>query len=154
MDRISDFPDIAFEMILECLPLRDAVRTSSVSKKWQYKRAMLPTPSLDQVFFDTVYRRREEPSDITYSNLVKTILLQHIGPLHKLVIYTPHLDRPRINEIDMPIRVALMNGLRDLTLIKYCYFLPYSFLLFSCAKQLRNLERIKCKHVLLSLIHI
>lgn len=69
------------------------------------------TLSLDQAFFDAVYRQREEPPDITYPNLVKTIIVQHIGPLHKLVIYIPHLDPPRISEMDLPIRVALMNGL-------------------------------------------
>jgi len=146
MDRISDLPDNVVEMIIERLPLRDAARTSTLSKKWQYKWAMLSTLCLDYIFFDTMYRQRRKPPVLIYPSLVKTILLQHIGHLQKFVIYIPNLDASGIGEINLTIRVALMNGVQELTVIKAEGCAPHALpsFLFVCAEQITKLEFTNC----------
>uniref|UniRef100_A0A7C8Z0Y8 F-box domain-containing protein n=1 Tax=Opuntia streptacantha TaxID=393608 RepID=A0A7C8Z0Y8_OPUST len=146
MDRISDLPDNVVEMIIERLPLRDAARTSTLSKKWQYKWAMLSTLCLDYIFFDTMYRQRRKPPVLIYPSLVKTILLQHTGHLQKFVIYIPNLDASGIGEINLTIRVALMNGVQELTVIKAEGCAPHALpsFLFVCAEQITKLEFTNC----------
>lgn len=142
MDRITELPDIALEMILQKLPLLDAVRTSILSKKWRYEWKMVSKLLLGFEFFDTIDQKAPE---IAYPSLVKGILLNHTGPLHELIIYIPELDPPRIEEINLAIHIALKSGIRELTVFTASpgsHALP-SFL-FSFADQLTTLKWTDC----------
>ncbi|KAK9705333.1 hypothetical protein RND81_07G049100 [Saponaria officinalis] len=144
MDRLTDMPDNVVEAILECLPMRDAVRTSVLSKKWQHQWETVSRLLLDYVFFDSMYRRRKPPS-INYVTVVKNIMLQHHGNLIKFVIYIPDLDCKNRAEINLIVRCALRNGVRELSMEKagnIPHVLP-SFL-FSAAKQLTQLKLSNC----------
>ncbi|KAL9225812.1 hypothetical protein vseg_001694 [Gypsophila vaccaria] len=144
MDRLTDLPDNVVEAILESLPMRDAVRTSVLSKKWQHQWETVSRLRLDYAFFDSIYRRSKPPS-INYVMLVKNIMLQHHGPLIKFVIYIPFLDCINGSEINIIVRCALRNGVRELSMVKagnIPHVLP-SYL-FCAAEQLTQLELSNC----------
>ncbi|XP_049405437.1 F-box/FBD/LRR-repeat protein At1g13570-like [Solanum stenotomum] len=52
-DVLSNLHEKIIDHILVCLPLRDAVRTSILSKKWRCNRCRLPALTLDQALWDT-----------------------------------------------------------------------------------------------------
>ncbi|KAK4360217.1 hypothetical protein RND71_019169 [Anisodus tanguticus] len=51
-DLLSNLPENVIDAIGIHLPLRDAVRTSILSKKWRYKWCRLPELTLDQAFWE------------------------------------------------------------------------------------------------------
>ncbi|KAL9225817.1 hypothetical protein vseg_001699 [Gypsophila vaccaria] len=90
-DLLTNLPDNVKLMILERLPLQDAVQASILSTHWKYKWAKLRRVILDEEFFTTVILERPGPSDLSsrYSDIVVKLLLRHSGPLHKLALYVP-----------------------------------------------------------------
>lgn len=76
-DRISNLPENATQKILECLPLRDAVRTSILSRHWRNKWTSIPQLLLDENFFSGIFKRTKETADMSlaYSKAVNDILL-------------------------------------------------------------------------------
>ncbi|MCE2055106.1 hypothetical protein HAX54_041991 [Datura stramonium] len=50
-DIISNLPGDVINVILMCLPLQDAVRTSVLSRKWRYNWAKLPKLTLDHTLW-------------------------------------------------------------------------------------------------------
>ncbi|KAM3357956.1 hypothetical protein P3S68_020887 [Capsicum galapagoense] len=49
-DRISELPANVIDRILELLPVKDAAKTSILSKNWRYNWAMLSNLQLDEAF--------------------------------------------------------------------------------------------------------
>ena len=50
-DYISNMPDNVITNILNCLPLKEAVTTSSLATNWRYKWTLLTDVILDEDFF-------------------------------------------------------------------------------------------------------
>ncbi|KAM5549759.1 hypothetical protein ABKV19_000927 [Rosa sericea] len=78
LDRISSLPDDVTEKILARLPLKEAVRTSILSRKWRYKSDMLQ----DLVFDKNCVSTLSHPT-FSFVNIVDHVLLLHKGPICK-----------------------------------------------------------------------
>ncbi|CAM8901738.1 unnamed protein product [Rhodiola kirilowii] len=100
-DRISELPSNIIECILDRLPIRDAVATSILSKKWRHTWTIIPNLVFDIEFVNRIVSYgplRGLTMPFEYSNSIGKILLLHVGPIHKFVLYIPsfcndlHLD--------------------------------------------------------------
>ncbi|XP_059648643.1 F-box/FBD/LRR-repeat protein At1g13570-like [Cornus florida] len=141
-DIMSNLPSEVTENILMLLPLRDAVRTSILSRKWRYKWVNLP----QLVFDDTLVKDSMENDDpLLHSKLFKIIfqvLLLHNGPIVK---FTLSISALKICSEIHPLMVFLSkNGIRELA-IDICDLNGYRFpsSLFSC-EELRQLYLSNC----------
>ncbi|XP_019223456.1 PREDICTED: F-box/FBD/LRR-repeat protein At1g13570-like [Nicotiana attenuata] len=143
-DVLNNLPENVVDEILIRLPLRDAVRTSILAKKWRYNWCRLPQLALDQALWKT-------KKDLTYitSNFTKIIyhiLTLHVGPITKFTLCIPGLEGcpnldnlmyflsrnviqhlvlrlPRGNQYKLPSSFFGCLQLRHLTL-KNCLILP------------------------------
>ncbi|XP_058115018.1 F-box/FBD/LRR-repeat protein At1g13570-like isoform X2 [Magnolia sinica] len=88
LDMISHLPPNVIDVILMCLPLRDAVRTSILSRNWRYKWATIPHLTFDK---RSVPSSVDDYSDLDELELVNSklvnaidqVLLLHRGPVHE-----------------------------------------------------------------------
>ncbi|KAG5603633.1 hypothetical protein H5410_025125 [Solanum commersonii] len=110
-----DLPRNVLDEILMCLPFRDVVRTSILSKKWRNIWHGLPVLTLSH----TLWKPEEDLADLT-SNLVKIInhiLIFHTGPVTKNDIQHLVLRLPiRGGLYKMPLSFFTCFELRHLTL--------------------------------------
>ncbi|XP_016509662.1 F-box/FBD/LRR-repeat protein At1g13570 isoform X1 [Nicotiana tabacum] len=143
-DILSNLPQKVIDEILICLPLRDAVRTSILSKKWRYIWRRLPQLTLEH----TLWKKREDITDLTrnFSEIVRHIYCYHAGPIKKFTLCIPYLDLDRrCPYIDRLISFLSRNGIQHLVLrlpIRgNSYELPPLF--FTCF-QLRHLTLYNC----------
>ncbi|KAI3763944.1 hypothetical protein L2E82_13942 [Cichorium intybus] len=100
LDRISALPQGMIETILSHMPIRDALRTSILSKKWRYCWTRMPK----LVFNDELVGVSSDMEEINEYKLVKAIfhvLLLHRGPISEIClrIVETQID----NEIDQII---------------------------------------------------
>lgn len=84
-DRISTLPQDIIEKIQTLMPMRDALRTSILSKKWRYSWA-----SIKKLVFDenvvNVYSDKEEIDKYKLVNAILHVLLLHKGPILEFVV--------------------------------------------------------------------
>ncbi|XP_002521998.2 F-box/FBD/LRR-repeat protein At1g13570 [Ricinus communis] len=138
LDRISDLPSNVIDHILACLPLKDAVRTSTLSKKWKEKWHTVPQIIVDENFFHERSQRKIE-------GIINYILTRHEGKIEKfsvsvekvkdcynMKLWIWRLSQKSIQELTLLIRRGRRNEV------------PFG--LFSC-QQLRklNLRRFEVK---------
>lgn len=135
-DLLSDLPLSIIEIILTLLPIRDAVRTSILSRRWRYRWASLP----HLVFDDNCVESSAEKA-VTENNMIKFItrvLFLHKGPIHKFKLSTTLLHS--CPDIDQWLLFLSRNEIRELSLElgeANLYRMPSC--LFSCRK-LTSLE--------------
>ncbi|CAL8176952.1 unnamed protein product [Prunus armeniaca] len=135
LDRISNLPSDVIAKLLSHLSVREAVRTSVLSRKWRYRSAMLP-----HLVFDHQCVSAQE--HISFVNIVDHVLLGHIGPIHKFKLsrvggvatwdidrWILHLSRNSIKEFILEIRQG------------FKYSIPSWF--FSCQDMI-HLELLGC----------
>ncbi|KAJ9180007.1 hypothetical protein P3X46_008316 [Hevea brasiliensis] len=79
LDRISDLPSNVIDHILACLPLKDAARTSTLSKKWKEKWHTVPHIIVDENFFHERSQRKLE-------GIINYILIRHEGNIEKFSV--------------------------------------------------------------------
>ncbi|MCE3216130.1 hypothetical protein HAX54_005040 [Datura stramonium] len=134
-DIISDLPGEVINLILMRLPLRDAVRTSILSRKWRYNWAKLPKLTLDHTLWEDISIRRVRGE-------LGVILLQllsfHQGPVTECRISSIP-DPQHFPVIDSLMYFLSRNGIEDLVLelpLGEKYKLPSS--VFTCS-QMRHL---------------
>ncbi|KAK9276675.1 hypothetical protein L1049_006211 [Liquidambar formosana] len=85
-DIISVLPKNVIECILEHLPIRDAVRTSILSRKWRYNWISIPQLVFEYQFFgDTVEDKALREYDQSMA-IINNVLLLHSGPILKFVL--------------------------------------------------------------------
>ncbi|KAI3763945.1 hypothetical protein L2E82_13943 [Cichorium intybus] len=126
-DRISALPQETIEKILSHMPIRDALRTSILSKKWRYCWTRMPK----LVFDDTLVNVSSDIREIKKYKLVNAIfhvLLLHTGPILELSlkIFDTKID----NEIDQIIlHLSLSKNIKKFLFdcATYGYKLPLSF---------------------------
>lgn len=139
LDRISDLPSNVIDHILACLPLKDAVRTSALSKKWKEKWHTVPHIIVDEHLFHERSQRKLE-------GIINYILTRHEGKIEKfslsiekvkdcynMKLWIWRLSEKSIKELSLIIRRGQHNEVPSH--------------LFSC-QQLRtlNLCRFEVKH--------
>ncbi|KAH9603000.1 hypothetical protein KSS87_018226 [Heliosperma pusillum] len=113
-DVILNFPPNIVQEILESLPLRDAARTSILSRDWRHKWLSLPQITLDLIFSEAFRKRENAALDFprVYSDAINKILLRHRGPIHKFVFDVPcHL--PKASDIGCWIEFVCVNGVKE-----------------------------------------
>ncbi|KAL3843744.1 hypothetical protein ACJIZ3_001147 [Penstemon smallii] len=69
--RLSNLPDSIISQILSCLPTKDAVQTSVLSKDWEYKWTSIYNIDID----DKKLFSRQKSKKMTFVNFVERILL-------------------------------------------------------------------------------
>ncbi|KNA10132.1 hypothetical protein SOVF_147270 [Spinacia oleracea] len=140
-DLLSDLPLSISEIILSLLPIRDAVRMSTLSTKWRYRWANLP----QLIFCDKCVGPSTDKSMVE-NRLIKFIthaLLLHNGPIHKFKICTSILQS--CPDIDQWLLFLSRNVVRELTLeLGDGEWFRVPACLFSC-KKLTLLELCRCE---------
>lgn len=107
-DVITNLPNNIIENILGCLPLRDVVRTSILSREWRYKWASCPDIVFD-FWFDQMFLGGHKLEPLIYQ-----ILKLHKGPLLKFALQVPDLRSSP--DIDQWVHLLPNNTLQDLSL--------------------------------------
>ncbi|XP_021774479.1 F-box/FBD/LRR-repeat protein At1g13570-like [Chenopodium quinoa] len=115
-DRISNLPLNVTQQILECLPLQQAARTSVLLKYWRNKWASTSKLILDESFAKCICEKKTKPSDklLAYNKAVTDILLSHVGPIGKFVLYIPSWI-PKKTDFSSWLRFVYDNGVNDIT---------------------------------------
>ncbi|KAK9047099.1 hypothetical protein V6N11_052957 [Hibiscus sabdariffa] len=141
LDRISNLPGHVIDQILSRLPIRDAVRSSVLSRKWRYKWAKIPCLVFDNQCFDV------SSQDQTFIknkvvNIIDHVLLLHNGPIHKFKL--SHRDLLGVTDIDRWILCMSRSSIKEfvLEIWKGQRYKPPSCL-FSC-QNLIHLELFNC----------
>ncbi|KAJ8570079.1 hypothetical protein K7X08_006656 [Anisodus acutangulus] len=137
---LSNLPEWVIDEILMRLPLRDAVRTSILSKKWRYNWCRLPHLKLDQMLWKTI-EDLISPT-IGFTNILCHLLTLHTGLITKFTLDIPDLKPcPNIHHL---IYFLSRNDIQHVLLklpVGNRYKLPSSF--FTCL-QLRHLTLHTC----------
>ncbi|KAL2525336.1 F-box/fbd/LRR-repeat protein [Abeliophyllum distichum] len=107
-DLISNLPGSIIENIMGCLPLRDAVRTSILSREWRYKWVTCPELVFD-FWFDQMFLGNHKLEKLVYP-----ILKLHQGPLIKFALQVPAFRS--CPDIDQWIDLMANNTVQDFTL--------------------------------------
>lgn len=107
-DLITNLPNNIIDNILGCLPLRDVVRTSILSREWRYKWMSCPDIVFD-FWFDTMFLGGHKLEPLVYQ-----ILKLHKGPLLKFALQVPDLKSSP--DVDQWVHLLPNNTLQDLTL--------------------------------------
>lgn len=135
-DIISDLTDNVIETILVLMPLRDAVRTSVLSRKWRYKWRKIP----QLVFDNKIILPYQIGARNRFLVTIYHVLLLHRGPILKFTLSISRLES--CFEIDTFLATALRNGVQEITLQIWegePHKLPSS--LFSCQQLTRLILR-------------
>ncbi|KAF9624776.1 hypothetical protein IFM89_013857 [Coptis chinensis] len=141
-DIISNLPLNVIEGILMCLPLRDAVRTSILSRKWRYRWTTIP----QLVFDDTCVPVTSSSLAVTKTKFVSFVdraLLLHRGPIQKFKLSISYLQS--CPDIDQWILFLSWRNVKEISLEleeKEWYKVPSC--LFSC-QYLTHLELFRCE---------
>ncbi|XP_019230366.1 PREDICTED: F-box/FBD/LRR-repeat protein At1g13570-like [Nicotiana attenuata] len=152
-DIISNLPRDVIKFILTCLPLRDAVRTSILSRKWRYNWTKVPKLTLDSRLWKKTKQNISNPR-VKFAVILFQLLSLHQGPITEcrvsisdlkdcpeidnLIFFlsrngVEHLDFefPKGEKYKLPSSVFTCSHMRHLTL-KYCLInLPPAFEAFS-----------------------
>ncbi|XP_031113544.1 F-box/FBD/LRR-repeat protein At1g13570-like isoform X2 [Ipomoea triloba] len=136
-DRFINLPTDVLNCILDHLPVRDAARTSILSRKWRYIWAAHPNLELDPKDIVTVTKN-------DFVGIGNRILLQHIGPILTFYVDLSDVHMSQYPNIDLWILYLSRNGLREFTVensSRDLYTLPsYVFL----CQELIELELSNC----------
>ncbi|XP_059308022.1 F-box/FBD/LRR-repeat protein At1g13570-like [Lycium ferocissimum] len=141
LDVLSNLPDNVIDIILMCLPCKDAVRTSILSMKWRYHWCRLTELTLDESLWET-QKDLQNPT-VKFTKIIYQLLSLHEGPITKFTLKIDFL-KESCPTIDNFIYFLSRNYIQDLVLHlpwRKLYKLPSS--LFTCS-QLRHLNLHYC----------
>lgn len=103
-DRITALPDSLKELILDCLPIEDAVRTSVLSTNWRYTWTVRKQLDFDQDFLSVL----GDISGVKYAAIIDKMLLMHHGPLQLVSIQFPS----SVSAVMLDLSVWMLNWSR------------------------------------------
>ncbi|KAL4183691.1 hypothetical protein AMTRI_Chr11g156380 [Amborella trichopoda] len=135
-DRISELPTEIILMILSMLTIREAARTSVLSRRWRSSWTSIPALNFVP---DTVYSY-----SCHWANIVDSVLSRHHGPISAF-----RLDRIiwcSSEDIDRWLSIVSSRGIEDLVIDFYDQYLPYTVhpSFFSCSS-LVSVDLTSCK---------
>ena len=131
-DILSNLPENVLDEILIRVPLRDAVGTSILSKKWRYNWCRLPGLTLDQTLWDTTNKSIRFVTRFT--DIIYHLLALHVGPITKFIL-SDIANLGNYSKIDNLVLFVSKNGIQHLVLQfpkHKPYKLPSSF--FTCSR--------------------
>ncbi|KAJ0983168.1 hypothetical protein J5N97_011423 [Dioscorea zingiberensis] len=114
-DRISNMPDPILETILTMMPLKSAIRTSVLSRRWRslWEHNLLSTTTLD---FDEDFSTSQSPKEFVLNVNRYLHQLQHTSKkLDKFSVYFCPFDL-FLPEIQRWISFAISKGVKELNL--------------------------------------
>ncbi|KAL4586532.1 hypothetical protein LXL04_011168 [Taraxacum kok-saghyz] len=141
-DRISALPQDTIEKILTLMPIRDATRTSILSRKWRYSWTTMPK----LVFNDTmvVSSGNRKLDRYKFVNGILQVLLLHRGPILELINLSVYNNFREIDQIIL--HLSRSNNIKKFTLnirrTDSIYVLPCAL---SSLQQLEHLDLSNCK---------
>lgn len=140
-DKLSNLPAHVIDQILSQLPIKDAVRTSILSRKWRYKWATIP-----HLVFDNLCISVSSQDQILVRNklvnVVDHVLLLHNGPIFKFKL--SHQDLLGVTDIDRWILHISRSSIKEFILEIWKgqrYKVPSSLF---CCRELIHLELFNC----------
>ncbi|GAB2262712.1 hypothetical protein Droror1_Dr00003709 [Drosera rotundifolia] len=142
-DSISSLPTEIIVSILQWLPLRDAVRTCILSRKWRSNWELLSQLVFNARICEVAFENKVSDRILRYNSIFDTVILRHDAPINNLV-----LDLPLgIDDVSRWLQYASRHQVKELTL-RYDYLLsPHHLVLtsrlFSCS-ELTNLTLCNC----------
>ncbi|KAI4373317.1 hypothetical protein MLD38_011453 [Melastoma candidum] len=143
LDLLSILPPVIIQNILCRLPIREAIQTCVLSRRWRYKWCSMTRLK----FSDDCVKLRADDDDASFDrifvNFVDRVLLHHQGPVHEITIATK--AKPCLADLNQWVHFASWNEVRELSL----QFLTGSNVeapssLFLCSK-LTSLHLSACK---------
>lgn len=142
IDRLSSLPWDVLDTILGKLPLRDAARTSVLSRKWGYKWTGLSQLIVDdKCIRGSVSDKAARWAEI--KKIIDQIRSRHHGPIEKfkLIAYCC----PNYSHLDDWITFLTEKGIKELSLQEFSFIMHYKLpsCVFSCPK-LSCLELFGC----------
>ncbi|KAK2660456.1 hypothetical protein Ddye_006989 [Dipteronia dyeriana] len=140
-DKLSNLPAHVIDQILSQLPIKDAVRTSILSRKWRYKWATIP-----HLVFDNLCVSVSSQDQILVRNklvnVVDHVLILHNGPIFKFKL--SHQDLLGVTDIDRWILHISRSSIKEFVLEIWKgqrYKVPSSLF---CCRELIHLELFNC----------
>ncbi|KAK9912643.1 hypothetical protein M0R45_036496 [Rubus argutus] len=135
LDRLGNLPCDVLEQVLSCLPIKEAVRTSVLSRKWRYRWAMLSYLVFDEQCESTL-------DHSAFVNIVDRVLLLHIGPIYMFKL--SHDALRATSDIDRWILHLSRNSIKEF-ILDIWRGSPYTIpsCLFSC-QEIIHLELSGC----------
>ncbi|CAI0458664.1 unnamed protein product [Linum tenue] len=129
-DRISNLPDGAIERILVFLPIKDAARTSLLSRDWRNRWRSIPQLVFDDYFAPTPAGNSYLPDENKVMMQVYEALMGHDGPIAKFELSISGIRNPNV---DILMRYISSKGVQELSLLFWeCHHLQlYSSLFFA-----------------------
>ncbi|KAK6782754.1 hypothetical protein RDI58_020550 [Solanum bulbocastanum] len=103
VDTISNLPCIFLNAILGCLPWKDAVKTSILSKDWKYKWVTRQELDFNDEFFKS-FKQDEEVKRIIYQ-----VLLVHKGPILKFRLCRITIACSTLHSVSKGLRSLLIS---------------------------------------------
>ncbi|CAH9110692.1 unnamed protein product [Cuscuta epithymum] len=131
-DIISNLHESLKQNILMCLPLKDAARTSVLSRKWKDSWTKLPHLKLDETLWQGPNVGDYEFALLKFLKSLFHVVLCHKGPITKVTLSIPGIKI--YPEIDRLLSILSKRNVEELVL-RVCngeYRLPSSF--FGCRK--------------------
>ncbi|XP_019242344.1 PREDICTED: F-box/FBD/LRR-repeat protein At1g13570-like, partial [Nicotiana attenuata] len=109
---LGNLPENVIDDILSRLSLRDAVRTSMLSKNWRYKWCRLTQLKLDQTLWETT--NDLIPPTVKITDIIYQLLTLHVGHISKFILSV--FDLINCPKIDNLIYFLSRNGIQHLVL--------------------------------------
>ncbi|GJZ07389.1 putative F-box-like domain superfamily protein [Tanacetum coccineum] len=141
-DVISTMPYLVITDILNRLPLKEAARTSIVSREWRRKWTMLTQLVFNGDFNEYLEETRNEQNSMKIINGI----LRHLkGPITK---FTLHVEEEGysielLEDINRRVMFLSNNGIKELTFVKYGEIIELPTQFFSCL-ELKHLKLYNC----------
>ncbi|MFS7906638.1 putative F-box domain, FBD domain, leucine-rich repeat domain superfamily [Helianthus anomalus] len=142
-DIISNLPEDLINPILEWLPVKDAVRTSVLSKKWRYRWTTMKSLAFDN-HFSQQFLNMGAFSCHGFVRVISQIMIKHQGPILKFVLHiSKEIVLDSFQEVDQWMLILSRNNVRELQIVKFNQFYQIPTSVFSC-RELRVLGLYKC----------
>ncbi|KAJ0531252.1 putative leucine-rich repeat domain superfamily, F-box-like domain superfamily [Helianthus annuus] len=152
LNIINTLPQTTIENILCFLPIREAARTSILSREWRYKWTTIPKLEFGSSTLSKGKNKEKLPSDIASArknmdercklfNAIHQVLLMHQGPIHE---FTFHSNKSyHFYELDQ----IILHLSRNHTVKKLTLAIDYKLLL--CAFSLHHLTDLYLRYVVI-----
>ncbi|MFS7906645.1 putative F-box domain, FBD domain, F-box-like domain superfamily protein [Helianthus anomalus] len=142
-DIISNFPEDLINPILERLPVKEAVRTSVLSKRWRYRWTTMRKLGFHYPFSQQ-FLKTGAFSHNGFIRVISQIMTHHQGPIFTFFLHIPkQIFLDSFQEVDQWMLILSRNNLRvlDFRNSNRIYQIPSS--VFSCL-ELRVLILVNC----------
>lgn len=116
-DRISNLPSEIIDRILECMSVRDAARTSILSRKWRDFWPMHSKLIFDEHTFRVIRHGVLLMPDNQIDKIINKILLQHMGPVVKFLLDLSYINSAQYSDVDQWMFLLSRNGVKELSLL-------------------------------------